>query len=135
MLFLFFKRNFKSGFLFPQVFSGLIALFLMGIQTNAIAQKLPHQKGKIPATKSTKQVSALNYQIILSEGKTYGYDIISQNKKIIHQPSKPGLPGNKGFERKTDAQKVARLVMHKISLNQMPPTISKHELDSLRVKY
>lgn len=135
MLFLFFKQNFKFRFLFPHVFSLLSALFLMGIQTNAIAQKLPHQKGKKTATTSPKQVSDLHYQIILSEGNTYGYDIVSQNRKIIHQPSKPGLPGNRGFERKTDAQKVAGLVMHKISLNQMPPTVSKHELDSLRVKY
>jgi len=37
--------------------------------------------------------------------------------------------------KKDDAEKCARLVIHKINLNIMPPTVTKKELDSLQIKY
>jgi len=74
------------------------------------------------------------YRIIPSEGHTYGYDISINNKLLIHQPNIPGMEGNKGFEKKSDAEKVARLVIKKIQKGIMPPTVEKKELDSLRIK-
>jgi hypothetical protein len=85
------------------------------------------------------QVSAgdttYTYRIIPSEGNTYGYDISINNKLLIHQPNIPGMEGNKGFEKKSDAEKVARLVIKKIQKGIMPPTVEKKELDSLNAKY
>ena len=81
------------------------------------------QSKKVTATPkpaTTKQT--LTYQIIPTEDNTFGYDILSDNKKLIHQPSRPGLPGNGGFKKKEDAEKVAKLVVYKLSHNIMPPT-------------
>ena len=75
------------------------------------------------------------YRIIPAEGNTYGYEILVKNKLLIHQPNIPGMPGNKGFQRKTDAEKTAKLVIKKIQKGMMPPTIEKKELDSLGIKF
>lgn len=76
----------------------------------------------------------LTYVIIRSGQNTFGYIILDHNKAIIRQPSIPGLPGNKGFIKEEDAGKTARLVIYKIRNKLAPPTISKHELDSLKIK-
>lgn len=52
---------------------------------------------------------------------------------MIHQASIPGKSGNKGFNRKADAQKVAMFVIQKIRKGEMPPTITKDELRNLGV--
>jgi cytochrome c5 len=79
--------------------------------------------------------SSITYAIIRAAGNTYGYDIYSNKRMLIHQASIPGLPGNKGFRRKRDAEKTARLVIYKLQKNIMPPTVSRREMDSLSVKY
>ena len=75
------------------------------------------------------------FRIIPSESNTYGYDILVKNKILIHQQNIPGMPGNKGFPVKADAEKVARLVIKKIQRGMMPPTMERKELDSLKIKY
>ena len=64
----------------------------------------------------------------------FGYDILVQDHLLIHQPAIPGLPGNKGFKTREDAQSVALLVIGKLKSNLMPPTVTVHELDSLQIK-
>jgi len=76
-----------------------------------------------------------SYHIISSVGNSFGYEILIQDKVIIRQLSIPGTPGNKGFDKKEDAEKVAALVIVKMRRGIMPPTIDKKELDSLKVKY
>jgi hypothetical protein len=76
---------------------------------------------------------SLSYSIITSINDTYGYDIFSGKKLLIHQTNKPGLPGNEGFKTMEDAQKVAELVIQKIQNGQMPPTVNISELKSLGV--
>jgi len=71
--------------------------------------------------------------IIPSEGNTFGYDIYVFGSVLIHQPSRPGLPGNKGFATEEDAIKIAELVIQKIRNNQMPPTVTIEELIKLGV--
>jgi len=65
---------------------------------------------------------------------TFGYDISMEGKMMIHQPSIPGLPGNKGFDTKEQAEKVARLVMGKIEKGEMPPTVTTEELKNLGIE-
>ena len=50
---------------------------------------------------------------------------------MIHQPSAPGLPGNEGFKTKAAAQKVADLVIQKIKNGEMPPSITKEEMQKI----
>ena len=75
------------------------------------------------------------FRIIPSDGNTYGYDILVNNKILIHQPNIPGRPGNKGFAVKGDAEKVAMLIIKKLQRGIMPPATSTKELDSLKIKY
>lgn len=90
------------------------------------------------ATKFLLNVSSMNdtvYRIIPGADNTYGYDILVKNRLLIHQPHIPGRPGNKGFVNKSEAEKVAGLVIKKMQMGIMPPTIEKRELDSLKIKY
>jgi hypothetical protein len=78
---------------------------------------------------------SLTYKLINSEQNTFGYDILDNNRPIIHQPSIPGMPGNKGFIKKEDAAKVARLVIKKMNKNIMPPTVTRQDLKKLHVVF
>lgn len=77
--------------------------------------------------------SNLTYKIIPGAEKSFGYDILSNGKLLIHQPVRPGLPGNKGFATKKDAAGVAELVIEKIRNGEMPPTVSEEEMKKLKV--
>ena len=61
--------------------------------------------------------------------------ILVKNNILIHQPNIPGRAGNKGFQTKGDAEKVAKLIIKKLQQGIMPPATSTKELDSLKVKY
>ena len=67
--------------------------------------------------------------VFVSEGG-WGYDILSNNKTIIHQPFMPVVNGQVTFRDKYSAEKAGRLVMKKLQNNQSP-TISREELNSL----
>jgi hypothetical protein len=77
--------------------------------------------------------SKFTYKIINAPEKTFGYDIYADNRLMIHQNSAPGLPGNQGFKTKADAEKVAKLVISKIKKGEMPPTVTKDEMQKLKV--
>jgi hypothetical protein len=64
---------------------------------------------------------------------TYGYEIWIDGTKTIYQASIPGLPGNEGFSSEEKAKKAGEFVAVKIRKNQMPPTVTPEELDSLGV--
>jgi len=79
--------------------------------------------------------SDTTYKIIASDANTYGYEILINGKPFIRQKNIPGIPGSTGFKRKEDAEKAAKLVLKKINAGIMPPSIDKHELDSMKIKY
>jgi len=96
-----------------------------------------------PAEKDSKKVefpaasqfsnTKLTYKIIPAASKTYCYDILSDGRMMIHQPSAPGLPGNEGFKTKMDAAKVAKSVIEKIQKGEMPPSVSVEEMKKMGV--
>ena len=71
--------------------------------------------------------------VIPSENNSFGYNILMYGSVLVHQPSRPGLPGNAGFATEEDAMKVAELVISKIRNNEMPPTVTIEELRELGV--
>src|SRR5690348_17003119 len=95
-------------------------------------QKPGKDEVKFPAA-GAYDTAKLTYKIIDAPGKTYCYDVYAGNRVIIHQPSAPGLPGNKGFKTKAAAVKVALLVISKIKKGEMPPTVSVEEMKKLKV--
>lgn len=72
-------------------------------------------------------------KIIPAMNGTWCYDIYNNGKKIIHQPSIPGFPGNEGCKKKSDAKRVARLVIKKLKKGEMPPTITMDEMMKLKI--
>lgn len=63
----------------------------------------------------------------------FGYNILVDGAIFIHQTSIPAVSGNSAFITKEKAELVANLVIHKLKNNIMPPSVSKHELDSLNI--
>lgn len=110
-----------------------ISLSLLLVAYTATAQITKKQVNK--TTDKNQSAYQLTYKIIPAEQGTYGYEIYDHNRKMIYQPSIPGIPGNNGFKKKNDAEKVAKLVMYKINHNQMPPTVTQKEMQKLMVKF
>ncbi|MDO9376547.1 MAG: DUF4907 domain-containing protein [Ferruginibacter sp.] len=113
-----------------------LILLLITVFSGTIVQAQTKIKKQSPgnAAPVAKPGQQLSYEIIPVAQNSFGYNIFSGTKKLVHQPSVPGLPGNKGFMSKADAEKCAQLVLHKINHNIMPPTVTRQELDSLHIK-
>ena len=92
-------------------------------------------KCKIIQTAQEDSIKQGDYliQIIAATRGTYGYDIYKSKKLFIHQPNIPAVPGNNGFATKSDAEKVARLVVDKMKKGETLPTITVDELKHLDV--
>jgi hypothetical protein len=72
-------------------------------------------------------------KIVPSANDTFGYDILLNGRPFVHQPNIPGLPGNEGFATKERAQTVAEFVIKKIRNNEVPPTVTIEDLNSMGV--
>jgi hypothetical protein len=73
------------------------------------------------------------FKVISVPNNKWGYDIYKNNKIFIHQTNIPGLPGTVGFRCKSDAKKIAQLVITKLKNGVMPPAVTKNELELLKV--
>jgi len=89
---------------------------------------------KVTHAAATAKNNNYRYTITGNEQNGYGYDVFEGTKVFIRQPNIPGLPGHKGFTTKNDGEKTASLVIRILSNNIMPPTVSRHELENLKIK-
>lgn len=106
--------------------------FAICVQAQQQPKQSDSKEAQFPSA-STYANSKFTYKIINAPEKTYGYDIYADNRLMIHQSSAPGLPGNRGFKTKADAEKVAKLVISKIKKGEMPPTVTKEEMQKMKV--
>lgn len=118
----------------------LVMLLLMQCLTvgvlSAQAPSIVEQTDKNPTQSpdgSAYVNSNLTYNIIDAPNNTFGYDVFVDGKLLIHQLNIPAMPGVEGFKTKEDAIKVAELVMSKIGLGEMPPTVSTEELKNIGI--
>lgn len=88
---------------------------------------------KAQSSFQTNTYISFTYEITDMPDYTYGYDVYDDNKLLIHQTCIPATPGNCGFATKKDAAKVAELVIEKMKKGIMPLTITKEELQKLKV--
>ena len=99
--------------------------------------KFSSESTEVEATKSKpknlSEAADIQLKIISSENETFGYNILVNDKTIIHQPNIPAVSGNQGFQTREDAKKVGKLVIQKLRNKKFPPTITVDELDSLGV--
>ncbi len=72
---------------------------------------------------------SLDYHIFRSE-HGWGYDIVCNGQRVIHQPNIPAVSGNRAFPTRQSAVHTAHRVMEKISRGEFP-TLSRMEIDSL----
>ncbi len=108
------------------VITALSSSFISSIELKAafIPQKMENIFNSVDTT----------YHIISALENTYGYEILVKNKIFIRQLSIPGKSGTQGFKSKADAEKVAQLVLKKLSKGIMPPTVDEKELIKLKIK-
>jgi hypothetical protein len=90
-------------------------------------------KKEVKQQKNAYAKAEITIKIIPAANKTFGYDILLYGRPLVHQPNIPGLPGNEGFTTKERAQTVAEFVVKKIRNNEMPPTVTIEELNSMGV--
>ncbi len=63
----------------------------------------------------------------------WGYDIVAENRKVIHQDRLPGRPGRRPFSSQEDAMKVGKLVIEKLKSGIFPPAVTHEELKNLGI--
>jgi hypothetical protein len=109
----------------------IIFIFSIFLSVGVLAQQKENAQKQI-ATANQSKKNNFTYKIIASANNTFGYDIYSDSKILIHQPSIPGMSGNNGFKQKQQAESVAKFVIDKIKKGIMPPTVSLAELKKLQ---
>jgi Domain of unknown function (DUF4907) len=111
----------------------VLTIFLL-CHISTVSGQSPTDAGQTPARNAQNIAkSKLTFKVISADGGGFGYDIYSDGRMLIHQPSIPGMPGNAGFSRKEDSQKVAELVIKKLKRGETPPAVSEEELRELKV--
>lgn len=117
------KCNYSAIFLF------FLLLFFVNIsyaQTPKNSNQT-HPQSTVSGKKEKHQ--KYSYEIIDAPEKTFGYNILRNNKVLITQTNVPGKNGLSGFKMKVQAEKSALLVIKKLKNGQMPPTLTKEEID------
>lgn len=64
----------------------------------------------------------------------WGYDILVNDKLLIHQVSVPALKGDRGFATKEQAEQAASLIINKIE-NGQEPTLTTFDLRKIVPEY
>ena len=100
--------------------------------------KEPWVRGTVAQQKATglfgRITSKAGGQLVIdAPNGTFGYDILSDGRLFVHQTNVPGRPGIEGCRTRMDAERLAGLVVEKISKGEMPPTISAEELTALGI--
>jgi hypothetical protein len=76
------------------------------------------------------------FKVETFEGETgWAYRIYQGKDPVVEQNTVPGIAGNTGFKTQDDAQRTGNLVKLKLDSGIFPPTVTRHELDSLGVSY
>ena len=76
-----------------------------------------------------------HYQVqVIKTPSGWGYDILNNNKLVIHQPTIPGQPGIVGFPSQEQAHRVGKWVVEKMQQTEAMPTLTNEDLRQLGVK-
>jgi hypothetical protein len=112
----------------------LLMLFIVaGLSGTSISGNEAADKKEVKEQENPYANAEITIKIIPSANNTFGYDILLYGRPLVHQPNIPGLPGNEGFTTKERAQTVAEFVVKKIRNNEMPPTVTIEDLNTMGV--
>jgi hypothetical protein len=106
----------------------------VGVGTKRPDKPPAKELAKIKAA-SIKKAAKTQFQffVIKTNNSTYGYSIYANGNLYIQQNTIPAISGTSGFADTTSASKTAQLVIQKIKLGEMPPTISTSDLKKISV--
>lgn len=115
-----------------------IFIFLISCSSQSEKAEQPYiQNNNLAQTVAPSSIPNFSSQFFLVDSLNpklgFGYNILIDGTLFIHQNSIPSLPGNTAFPSQEKAELVANLVIHKLKNNIMPPSVSKQELDSLKI--
>jgi hypothetical protein len=112
----------------------LFMLFIVaGLPQTSVSADEASGKKEVKEQKNPYANAEITIKIIPAANNTFGYDILLYGRPLVHQPNIPALPGNEGFTTKERAQKVAEFVVKKIRNNEMPPTVTIEDLNTMGV--
>lgn len=89
----------------------------------------PHTSGASHTTTSSAQYACIPFQV---EGG-WGYDIMIDTVRYVHQEHIPAINGLHPFASESDAYKTGELAIKKLEQGIMPPAITVEELRELGV--
>ena len=106
----------------------IIVLMLSGYY--AQAQQAQSLNAATVAGKET--ATGYTYKLLQAPNKMYGYDILMNNKIILHQPAASPKQDNSALvlTKKEQAEKAASFMISKMKSNQ-PATLTKDEIKQL----
>lgn len=118
----------------------VILLFSIGLGA-AAQQNQPLNPEGLPAQPATStaefprtaNTATITHRIIDAPQGTFGYEILADGKLLVRQTNIPGQPGNMGCASQADAEKLAAFVAAKVKRGEMPPTVTKEELEGLNI--
>lgn len=67
---------------------------------------------------------------VYPSGEGWGYDILKNDKILIHQPFIPAMEGERPFANRRAARQTGRLVMKKIRGREFP-SVTREELEKI----
>ncbi|MES2591772.1 MAG: DUF4907 domain-containing protein [Bacteroidota bacterium] len=118
----------------------LLASFLLFACESSNSSSSKSSESTLYATPSVDSISSGEIKVITFEvkdstgnSKGWGYDIFVGDKKMIHQPIIPAVPGNNAFKTESDARKTGALAVQKMERTGTLPTLLVEELDSLGI--
>lgn len=100
---------------------------------SACGETPSQQPTRVPSTQIDgfkPSAGPVSFSIFRVEGG-FGYDILREGKRVIHQPHIPSVPGKTPFADSLSAARVAQVVVQKIDNGLWPPALSQEELQSL----
>ncbi|HRS96916.1 MAG TPA: DUF4907 domain-containing protein [Smithella sp.] len=104
------------------LFLFLFALAVLSSRVDAAAPK-----------KNFPDTDKVAYRVFPLPDRTFGYDILVNGRRFIHQPHIPALPGKRGFATRKRAEKVAAFVARKVRRHEIPPTVTVEDLKRMKV--
>ena len=108
----------------------LIAVFSTSAQTPSNARPV---NASLPSEIRTGQtVEVYSFRVFIAPNKSYGYDILRNEKPVFHQPAYSGSYNDRYLmlTKKEQAGTAAMLAIEKIKKG-MPPELSREELTKI----
>jgi hypothetical protein len=102
--------------------------------TEEIDSHEEENQNEIP-TEPLNESAEFHLETFENAENSWGYRVMRGDQTFINQPHIPAIPGKYGFQNQEEAEKVGQLVIQKLDSGEMPPSVTRKELDSLSIFY